>query len=43
MKSTRFPCLALMIKSKFKTMDAIDQLLVIRVKHKKKHSDLNNY
>ena len=34
MKSTRFLCLALMIKYTYKTMDAMDQLLVIKVNYK---------
>ena len=35
MKSTRFLYLALMIKHTSKTMDVLDQLLVIRVNYKK--------
>ena len=35
MKSTRILCLALMIKYVSKTMDKMDQLLVIRVKYGK--------
>ena len=35
MKSTRFICLALMIKYIFKTMDTMNKVLVIRVNGKK--------
>ena len=42
MTSTRFLCLALMIKYTFKTIDEMDWLLVIRVNYKK-NSYLNNY
>ena len=43
MKSTRFLCLALMVKYTFKIIDMIDLLFVIRVNYKKKNSYANNY
>ena len=43
-KSTRFLCLALIIKYTSKTMDVMGLSLVIRVNYKKKkNSYLNNY
>ena len=41
MKSTKFHCLVLIMKYTSKTMDTMDQLLVIRVNYKNSH--FNNY